>query len=504
MGLSQSKQCTPCIVCTPCSCPTCPTQTIFPCDTNLLEKNYHESRKNAISMFNGTQTEKTGVVEGLEHDIEDLENHQKNNNAIIQSLIGSIEQTQTVGDYVSGKDVCINEQVQAVERAEACKTNQKHPALTARNTTCQLVRSAVEKTYGLNGEGWAQCQCPNGVLKNDHLSCAEGQTSCASCNDGFWKKTHDTFESCEPLKECELGVTYETTPPTLTSNRECSPVRTCQNGQYEIEAPTLTSNRVCQTKQCTCENGTPTQGIYCPANGEEDCSKCNNDSQLVDSKCVYKQCRCPHGGTAAEGAACGSHNLIQCASCNSGYNLTDYNHCVFDCVDPEKCKSEWYGDDSASTRDKKINRDCRAKGLSYEGAYESRDDPDDNSWFFKKQQYRGECEHKIWSRCYTGTEEERDAKIKAECEQKGVTFVPGESDWESCGWGRGFKGNCLPPVWTSCYSDRSISGDISCGIGERDECFKRDCERLNLSYTQGSSDWAVCPGTFGGFKGRCT
>jgi hypothetical protein len=55
---------------------------------------------------------------------------------------------------------------------------------------------------------------------------------------------------------CEVGVTYEAQPPTLTSDRDCQPVQSCRLGEtYELQRPTLTSDREC-TAATTCDSRT--------------------------------------------------------------------------------------------------------------------------------------------------------------------------------------------------------------------------------------------------------
>ena len=44
---------------------------------------------------------------------------------------------------------------------------------------------------------------------------------------------------------CLLGSTFQTTSPTLTSNRVCSAVKICNLLQYELTPPTLLSDRYC-------------------------------------------------------------------------------------------------------------------------------------------------------------------------------------------------------------------------------------------------------------------
>lgn len=490
MGSSQS-QCQSCPSCETCACPQCLNQEVFQCNTELLKDPHEEKMATTRADFEDAKDAKETKITSIQTDIDNLEAQENQNKNTILTLVESINGTgkDVSDDYSAGLGSCLEESKESISTVTTCEQDKKSPELESRQQMCKKLRSATDLTDTLNGQGWAQCDCPNGTLEDDHLICSGDQTSCASCNEGFWMKSHENFKSCEPLLECELGATYETKAPTPTSNRECSPVRTCPNGQFEAEAPTLTRNRVCQTKQCVCTNGTPTRGVDCPSHGQEDCSRCNDDSQLIDSICVYKQCRCTNG-TPAEGADCEAHNLRQCASCNDGYNKTDYNYCVH----PE-FHTRWYGDDSADVRNMRMQDECGGKGLSYEGVYESRDDPNDTSWFIKKKQYRGLCEHKIWSGCFSGTD--RDTKIKEDCEQRGLTFVPGESEWKACSGNR-YKGNCLPPVWTGCYSDNTCSG------GDRDVCIKKECEEKGLTYTSGVSDWAVCREYSGVFyKGRC-
>jgi hypothetical protein len=52
---------------------------------------------------------------------------------------------------------------------------------------------------------------------------------------------------CLPVQSCQLGVSYETDPPNdkKTSDRKCAEVKPCNKSEYETSPPTLTAQREC-------------------------------------------------------------------------------------------------------------------------------------------------------------------------------------------------------------------------------------------------------------------
>ena len=50
------------------------------------------------------------------------------------------------------------------------------------------------------------------------------------------------------MTKCRINVTFETTAPTLTTDRQCSEVTRCASSQILVAGATMTSDTVCQTK----------------------------------------------------------------------------------------------------------------------------------------------------------------------------------------------------------------------------------------------------------------
>ena len=80
----------------------------------------------------------------------------------------------------------------------------------------------------------------------------------------------------------------------------------------------------CLEKQCTCENGVGSKGIYCQKHLTENCVSCNTGfyKKEVDNsiKCEKSICKCPNG-IAITGESCDENNALSCESCDKNYVL---------------------------------------------------------------------------------------------------------------------------------------------------------------------------------------
>ena len=145
--------------------------------------------------------------------------------------------------------------------------------------------------------------CNAGYTGATNLTCGAdgnwaGSLTCQPCpSEQYQALTGQT--ACIPATKCVLNSTYETTPPTSTTNRVCLPVLSpCNTVQYQVRAPTLTSNRVCapytacQNGQYETQPGTPTSNRVC-------------------SPCTV----CPEGMTARSGT-CSLNQDTVCVSCS--------------------------------------------------------------------------------------------------------------------------------------------------------------------------------------------
>ncbi len=78
------------------------------------------------------------------------------------------------------------------------------------------------------------------------------------CADDEWEVTPPNYTSdrvCTIISSCAPNE-YESVPATPTSDRVCSPVNDCDDGEEELEPPTETSDRVCgDIDECQTDNG---------------------------------------------------------------------------------------------------------------------------------------------------------------------------------------------------------------------------------------------------------
>ena len=67
----------------------------------------------------------------------------------------------------------------------------------------------------------------------------------ASCTLGLtYKPESSCTAACKPLQDCTPENEYESTPPTLSSDRACTPLTECATGTYEARVPTPTDTPV--------------------------------------------------------------------------------------------------------------------------------------------------------------------------------------------------------------------------------------------------------------------
>jgi hypothetical protein len=118
-----------------------------------------------------------------------------------------------------------------------------NPCLT-NNGGCDLTNGICT----LIAPGTKTCACKTGFYSiNSGVTCLAWS---APCDGSLTYETTSPSTSinrvCSPVAVCTLGTTYQSTAPTSASNRVCSSVSAC-NGitTYEFAPPTLTSNRVC-------------------------------------------------------------------------------------------------------------------------------------------------------------------------------------------------------------------------------------------------------------------
>ena len=83
-----------------------------------------------------------------------------------------------------------------------------------------------------SGAGCCYCSCSNGCCSD---YCNDCEAICDSCptapptpsptTDRCTADEYDVDGSCYPVTECVVGTTFETNPPTATSNRVCATLK---------------------------------------------------------------------------------------------------------------------------------------------------------------------------------------------------------------------------------------------------------------------------------------
>ena len=174
------------------------------------------------------------------------------------------------------------------------------------------------------------CTCSGGTGAEGTDCPTWAAAKCVSCSGSRYLSNGECLDWSAPCSSSQ----YESTSPTNTTNRVCSPLTTCSSSQYESTSPTNTQDRVCATKVCKCSNGTGAEGTDCPTHDADMCASCNNGyfpwefwswstsrgAMVRTVSCGRNDCKCSNG-TGATGTDCPMHNTAKCVSCNTGYYL---------------------------------------------------------------------------------------------------------------------------------------------------------------------------------------
>ena len=115
---------------------------------------------------------------------------------------------------------------------------------------------------------------------------------------------------------CNRGTPAEGINCPSHGNLKCTD---CENG-YHLD------NARCIKNECVCANGIPATGTDCPYNGEPKCLTCNSYYTLIenDTMCTDFPCSCPNGKPAVN--QCSYNNQPKCESCNTGFDLVSEGH----------------------------------------------------------------------------------------------------------------------------------------------------------------------------------
>ena len=267
--------CPVCETCPDCSCPVCPVQEEFKCDTSLVEGSGNMKLKTLLNAFEESKKNKQTQIDQLQREVKDLTSSKRSNAEMLKSLTSNIESStgKNVNDYTSGEQSCRAELAQKEKSADDCDAR-RTSQIAVRNASCTNLQSAVQKTTELSGDGWSQCDCPNGTVRNQHSVCAPEQTDCVSCEDNYWIDGN----KCKPVTSCKDNE-YAFSPPKRDKDRLCRPLTVCGQNQFESRGPgtrPYTRDRVCRN--------TTVCGPYEFATG---------GSKTSDVTCHKNQCTCP-------------------------------------------------------------------------------------------------------------------------------------------------------------------------------------------------------------------
>ena len=236
MGTSQSHdQCKPCSECLKCDeCVQCPVQDIYTCNTDILTSAHNGKKADKLTKFTEDRKVKENDILSIQSVIKDLESENVQNTNMIVSLIGSINDVrkdeEDWSDGTIGLNTCLDESKKKKETATSCEQNEKTASLASRNQTCTGLRLAKGQNDILNGDGWAQCGCPNGISKDDHEICAPNTENCVECNSKYYLKEN----ICKFKLDCAAAgkaIDLESDEPACKS---------CESGEY-------VSNDICKT-----------------------------------------------------------------------------------------------------------------------------------------------------------------------------------------------------------------------------------------------------------------
>jgi hypothetical protein len=135
---------------------------------------------------------------------------------------------------------------------------------------------------------------------------------------------------CSKLTSCTLGSTYQTTIPTATSNRICAIVSACRYGtEYLKVAPTVTTNSVCASVTL-CDGATPYQAIALSTTMDRTCTS------SCWAGCVLGVTWARHFATSTSNAVC--NDVTQCSVAQVDYanpTVTSDRVCIVKCNNTE-------------------------------------------------------------------------------------------------------------------------------------------------------------------------
>lgn len=161
---------------------------------------------------------------------------------------------------------------------------------------------------GITESGWSLCLCLKGdcaaedacVPKDSTRGVVTHNEESGSVPTGdpcqlgvTWESSPPTPEGprvCKAVQECEPGVTRETAAPTLKADRKCEPCRRCLEGQTQIGTCDKDADYTCRDG-CTACLASEWQRV--PCNDQNDtvcasCDKCDPKTHFTISDCRLK------------------------------------------------------------------------------------------------------------------------------------------------------------------------------------------------------------------------
>ena len=169
-----------------------------------------------------------------------------------------------------------------------CVCEHGTPTTTCDNSTDPSCEECDEG-YHLDNKQCVEniCVCPNGTpatITSDPVCSIDQDTICTSCEPGYFLNDKKNCQACCTCtngtadKSCSMATECDCTKPPCIE--KCS---TCNTGYWKN-----TSDK-CQENQCTCNNGTASQGTKCPENQQEHCESCDKNFDMSsDNTCVAK------------------------------------------------------------------------------------------------------------------------------------------------------------------------------------------------------------------------
>lgn len=173
---------------------------------------------------------------------------------------------------------------------------------------------------------WTACGLQNNWDPRLQLHTNKAPGSCAECSAGTWAALD--IDDCHGHTQCDLGVTYQTRPPSSTQDRICNTTTNCVLGQtFQVVSATLVRNRVCNNVR-NCQKGTYISKDPTLTSNRE-CVACTNgytDQTNLQFCKPWTTCGSDGNNNRREGHTATSTG--QCKQCSAGrWAVSDTDNC---------------------------------------------------------------------------------------------------------------------------------------------------------------------------------